>query len=88
MEELEEAYAAGRIVDEAKFEEVRRPAPAARRLALPCDAELRMARAMLAALSQAANAMLDACAVFWEGLDAERKGELYALEDNAAKFGI
>ena len=42
MDELEEAYAAGRITDERKFEE-------------------------------AANAMLDACAVFWEGLDASRK---------------
>jgi len=57
MDELEEAYAAGRITDEAKFEE-------------------------------AANAMLDACAVFWEGLDAERKGEQYELAQADAKFGI
>jgi len=48
MEELHEAYAAGRITDEAKFEE-------------------------------AANAMLDACAVFWEGLDASRRGEAYEV---------
>jgi hypothetical protein len=48
MDELEEAYAEGRITDEAKFEE-------------------------------AANAMLDACAVFWEGLEAERKGEEYVV---------
>jgi len=57
MDELEEAYAAGRITDEAKFE-------------------------------AAANAMLDACAVFWEGLDAARKGKEYALEEPAADFGI
>jgi len=58
MDELEEAYAAGRITDEAKFEE-------------------------------AANAMLDACAVFWEGLDAARKGEEYSVpEGAAAKYGI
>ena len=44
MDELEEAYAAGRITDEAKFEE-------------------------------AANAMLDACKVFWDGLDADSRGE-------------
>jgi len=56
MEELEEAYAAGRITDEAAFE-------------------------------RAANEMLDACAVFWEGLEAERKGEEYMLE-NQSKFGI
>jgi len=55
MDELEEAYAAGRITDEAKFEE-------------------------------AANAMLDACQVFWEGLDATRKGEDYVVPD--PKFGI
>ena len=55
MDELEEAYAAGRISDEAKFEE-------------------------------AANAMLDACAVFWEGLDATRKGEAYEVP--APRFGI
>jgi len=56
MDELEEAYAEGRITDEAKFEE-------------------------------AANAMLDACAVFWEGLDAERKGEDYVVPEGA-KYGI
>jgi len=50
MDELEEAYAAGRITDEAKFEE-------------------------------AANAMLDACAVFWAGLDANRKGAELELSD-------
>ena len=50
MDELEEAYAAGRITDEAKFEE-------------------------------AANAMLDACKVFWDGLDADRKGEEFVLTD-------
>ena len=48
MDELEEAYVAGRVTDEAKFE-------------------------------VAANEMLDACAVFWEGLDASRKGEPYEL---------
>ena len=57
MDELEEAYAAGRILDEAKFE-------------------------------AAANAMLDACAVFWEGLDAERKGEEYEVSDDAMSFSI
>jgi len=57
MDELEEAYAAGRITDEAKFE-------------------------------LAANAMLDACAVFWEGLDADRKGEEYVVEDRSALFDI
>ena len=58
MDELEEAYAAGRITDEAKFE-------------------------------AAANAMLDACAVFWEGLDASRKGEDFELDESQlAKWGI
>ncbi|KAL1507638.1 hypothetical protein AB1Y20_007255 [Prymnesium parvum] len=58
MDELEEAYACGRIADEAKFEE-------------------------------AANAMLDACAVFWAGLDATRKGESYVLPASSkAKFDI
>ena len=56
MDELEEAYAAGRVTDEAKFE-------------------------------AAANAMLDACAVFWEGLDAARKGEEYEVVD-VAEYGI
>ena len=56
MDELEEAYAAGRITDEAKFE-------------------------------QAANAMLDACAAFWEGLDAARKGEEYEVPESRS-FGI
>ena len=56
MDELEEAYAEGRITDEAKFE-------------------------------QAANEMLDACAVFWEGLEARRKGEQYELS-SSSKFGI
>jgi hypothetical protein len=32
-----------------------------------------------------ANRMLDACAVFWTGLDAERKGEL--LSSESFKFG-
>jgi hypothetical protein len=53
MDELEEAYAAGRITDEAKFE-------------------------------AAADAMLDACAVFWEGLDAARKGEPYEISDEGS----
>lgn len=57
MDELEDAYAAGRITDEAKFE-------------------------------AAANAMLDACAVFWQGLDAQRKGEKYVLVDSTTPFGI
>ena len=53
-----EAYAAGRITDEAKFE-------------------------------AAANQMLDACAVFWEGLDATRRGEEYkSVPEGATKFGI
>ena len=55
MDELEEAYAAGRITDEAKFE-------------------------------AAANEMLDACAIFWAGLDASRKGEAYVPP--ASHFGI
>lgn len=50
MDELEEAYAAGRITDEAKFE-------------------------------AAANDMLDACEVFWAGLDAARKGEKFVLSE-------
>ena len=57
MDELEEAYAAGRITDEAKFE-------------------------------AAANAMLDACAVFWEGLDAARRGEEYEADETASILGI
>jgi hypothetical protein len=57
MDELEEAYAAGRITDEAKFE-------------------------------LAANAMLDACAVFWDGLDASRKGEEFVIDDKSALFDI
>jgi len=57
MDELEEAYAAGRITDEAKFE-------------------------------LAANAMLDACAVFWNGLDASRKGEEFVIDDKSALFDI
>jgi hypothetical protein len=56
MDELEEAYAAGRITDEAKFE-------------------------------KAANEMLDACAVFWEGLDASRKDEAYEV-GASSKYGI
>ena len=43
MDELEEAYAAGHVTDEAKFEE-------------------------------GANAILDACAVFWDGLEQSRLG--------------
>ncbi len=43
MDELEEAYAAGHVTDEAKFEE-------------------------------GANAILDACAVFWDGLEQTRLG--------------
>ena len=43
MDELEEAYAAGHVTDEAKFEE-------------------------------GANAILDACAVFWTGLEQSRLG--------------
>ena len=43
MDELEEAYVAGRVTDEAKFE-------------------------------VAANEMLDACAVFWDGLEQSRLG--------------
>ena len=52
MDELEEAYAAGRVTDEAKFE-------------------------------AAANAMLDACGVFWDGLEAARKGEEFELPEDA-----
>lgn len=36
----------------------------------------------------AANAMLDACAVFWHGLDAERKGEEYTPPVSEGTFGI
>ena len=58
MDELEEAYAAGRVTDEAKFE-------------------------------LAANAMLDACAVFWDGLEASRKGEELDFDDTpTALFDI
>jgi len=59
MDELEEAYAAGRITDEAKFE-------------------------------AAANAMLDACAVFWAGLDATRRSEDYVVPVQSVdnEFGI
>ena len=46
MDELEEAYAEGRIVDEDAF-------------------------------FHGANAILDACEVFWSGLDASRRGEEY-----------
>jgi pyrroloquinoline quinone (PQQ) biosynthesis protein C len=58
MEELEEAYAAGRITDEAKFE-------------------------------AAANAMLDACGIFWAGLDADRKGEEFVMPKKSyTTYGI
>ena len=36
----------------------------------------------------AANAMLDACAVFWEGLDATRRGEEYTVDDTSPALGI
>ena len=57
MDELEEAYAAGRITDEAKFE-------------------------------AAANEMLDACQVFWMGLDAARKGEDFVVDEANSGYGI
>jgi len=58
LDELEEAYAAGRITDEEKF-------------------------------AKAAYDMLDACAVFWEGLEAERKGEEYEVpEPTGDEMGI
>ena len=50
MDELEEAFEAGRITDKAKFE-------------------------------AAANEMLDACAIFWYGLDAARKGEEFNVPE-------
>jgi len=56
MDELEEAYAAGRITDERKFE-------------------------------HSANAMLDACAIFWDGLEAQRKGEDYDVPEPSVIAG-
>ena len=57
MDELEEAYAEGRIVSEEKFE-------------------------------IAANAMLDACAVFWDGLEADRKGEDFVVPESKPLYNI